>query len=139
LQELTRFKKPRCDIVEPRTGSSKPLHESRGLILLVNTTHDEPYERGVTEDVAALVRHDDVLPIGIESVGADDARRRPQWNSSERLAEFEGEAHVHNVIHHPQCDFSDAGGELGDFDAVELDDVELRQSCDVEYELAFGV
>ena len=48
------------------------------------------------------------------------------------MAEGQAEAVVHDVVHHPHRDFGNARREFADLDAVELVDIDLRESGDVE-------
>ena len=88
-------------------------------------------ERRIAEDVVRA------RPVGRERVCADDVRGVLDRDAGEVLPEAVGDLHVAEVVHQPQRDLRDLGGERLDLDAVELRNRNLAELRDVE-EL-FGV
>ena len=66
-------------------------------------------------------------------------RRGAQGDAGEILAELFADAQVHLVVHQPQRDLGDLGGELLDLDAVKLIDIDAQQRMHIHTQLPAGV
>ena len=92
-------------------------------------------KRRIAEDVAALVRRKDFLPVETERVAANDRRGFLEREAHEVLAEGFREANVHLVVHQPHGHFGDARRPLADLDAVEGIHVHEGKALDVQLRL----
>jgi len=108
-------------------------------------------KRRIAEDVGEGLRTSDVghrfflksgvrsqksSPVHAQRVRANDMRGVLDRDTGEILPEAVGDLHVAEVIHQPQRDLRDFGGELLDLNAVELRDRNLAELRDVEELLA---
>ena len=81
-------------------------------------------ERRIAEHERAVFRRQNVRPIHFQGIGVQDVGRIFKRNADVALPEFQAQPVIHDMVHHPQGGFGDAGRELADFDAVKLIDVD---------------
>ena len=82
-------------------------------------------KRWIAENVSALRRVEHRCPIYFKGVGVLDGGRGLQREAREVTAEGFGEAHVHDVVHHPERDLGDAHRKFLDFNSIELVHINL--------------
>ena len=127
-------KEPRGDVIEraavgSQRGDPAHLRALRGALELGAD------EGRIAENVGAALGREHGPPIDLQGVAADDPRRFPQRYADIALAELQTEPIVHDVVHHPERSLRDPGREFVDFDAVELIDIDDRESRSVEFGL----
>ena len=103
------------------------LGEEREHVGLLLRAHPrEAQERRIAENVVGA------RPVNRERVRADDVRGVLDRDSREILPEAVGDLHVAEMIHEPQRDLGDFGGERLYFYSVELRDIDLAQLRHIE-------
>ena len=129
-------REPAGDIVQraPAKAREQPVHLGtlrRRLIL-------GPDEGRVAQHIAALRGVQHLVPHDFQRIGVADRGRDLQRDARERRTEYRAQPHIHDVVHHPQCNLGDARRKFLDLDAVEAIDVQFRQRGDVELGAAAG-
>lgn len=106
FQVLSSPDKPRAGVIKSSARTAEigyPLCLQAlflGLELSAN-------EGRIAENVRTLLWRQYLSPVFLQRVGTMDMRRLLQRNPRECFSECGAQAIVHDVIHHPQCDFGE--------------------------------
>src|SRR6056297_58631 len=133
-----RLDEPRADIIRRAAGFAQ-IGDAPHLLALPGALVFRPHKWRIAQHVGTPFRRQHPGPVHLQRVAMHDGGALAKGDAGEHLAEFQRQAVVHDVVHHPQRRFGDAGGKLLVFDAVELVDVDHAQDRGVQFALSLGV
>ena len=97
-----------------------------------------PPERRIAEHIRTVLRRQHLSPVHLQRIPVHDVRRRLERDAHIRLPEFQAEAVVHDVIHHPQSHLGDPSRKFSQLDPVELIDIHHRKQTGQHIDLPSG-
>ena len=137
LHVFTGLDKPRGDVIE-----GAPAFAQRGdvayLFALRWRLEFCTHKRRITQHIRTFAGRKKVVPIGLQRVSVPNMRRLFQRNTCISLAELQAQAIVHQVIHHPQCDFGNVRRKFSQLNPVELIHIDNRKQLRQNIELTMG-